>query len=99
MALLSAEGRSPSKIASQLGLGSATVRTVLVNYPTTDPDGLRRQRPGPPKDPARRAHVTTALDRLLGQGRTWTAAQLAEVLATEGNELSARPAVLSSYRG
>jgi hypothetical protein len=34
--------------------------------------------------------VTAALDRLLGQDRTWTAAQLAEVLATEGIELSTR---------
>ena len=31
-----------------------------------------------------------ALDRLLGQDRTWTAAQLAEALATEGIELSTR---------
>jgi transposase len=90
MVLLSAEGWSAPKIASHLGYCSATVRTVLVNFPTTGPDGLRRQRPGPPKDLARREQVTTALDRLLGQDRTWTAAQLAEALATEGIELSTR---------
>ena len=75
MVLLSAEGWSPPKIASHLRYCSATVRTVLVNFPTTGLDGLRRQRPGPPKDLARREHLTTALDRLLEQDRTWTAAQ------------------------
>jgi transposase len=90
MVLLSTEGWSPPKIASHLGYCSATVRTVLVNFPTTGLEGLRRKRPGPPKDWARRKQVTAALDRLLGQDRTWTAAQLAEALATEGIELSPR---------
>jgi transposase len=90
MVLLSAEGWSPPKIAAHLGYCSATVRTVLVNFPSTGPDGLRRKRPGPAKDLARREQVTAVLDRLLGQDRTWTAAQLAEALAAEGIELSTR---------
>jgi transposase len=90
MVLLSAAGWSPPKIATHLGYCSATVRTVLANFPTTGVDGLRRKRPGPPKDLARREQVATAIDRLLGQDRTWTAAQLAEALATEGIDLSTR---------
>src|SRR6478609_1403884 len=70
MVLLSVEGWSPPKIAAHLGYCSATVRTVLVTFPTTGLDGLRRKRPGPPKDLARREQVTTVLDRLLGQDRT-----------------------------
>ena len=87
---LSAEGWSPPKIAGHLGYCAATVRTVLVGFPTTGVDGLRRKRPGPPKDLARRERVTAALDRLLGQDRTWTAGQLADALATEGIRLSPR---------
>jgi putative transposase len=90
MVLLSAEGWSPPKIAGHLGYCAATVRTVLVGFPTTGVDGLRRKRPGPPKDLARRERVTAALDRLLGQDRTWTAAQLAEALAADGIRLSPR---------
>jgi hypothetical protein len=41
---------------------------------------LWHQRPGPPPDTARREQVTAALDRLLDQPRTWTAAQLAQAL-------------------
>jgi transposase len=90
MVLLSAAGWSPPKIAGHLGYCAATVRTVLVNVPTVGLAGLRRRRPGPPKDLARREQVTAALDRLLGQDRTWTAAQLAQALADEGISLSTR---------
>lgn len=90
MVLLSAEGWSAPKIAGHLGYCAATVRTVLVNFPATGLEGLRRKRPGPPKNLARREQVTGALDRLLGEDRTWTAAQLAEALASEGIALSTR---------
>lgn len=90
MVLLSAEGWSPPKIATHLGYCSATVRTVLVSFSATGLDGLRRKRPGPAKNLARREQVTTVLDRLLGHDRTWTAAQLAGALAAEGIELSPR---------
>jgi transposase len=90
MVLLSAAGWSPPAIAGHLGYCAATVRTVLKAVAQTGATGLRRQRPGPPKDAARRQQVTAALDRLLGQDRTWTAAQLAAALGDEGIALSPR---------
>ncbi len=90
MVLLSAAGWAPPAIASPLGYCAATVRTVLKAFPRTGVTGLRRKRPGPPKDVARRERVTAALDRLLGQDRTWTARQLAAALGAEGIALSPR---------
>ncbi len=90
MVLLSDAGWSPPRIGQHLGSCAATVRTVLKRFEASGPDGLRRGRPGPPKDEARRARVTAALDRLLDQDRTWTAAQLAAALRDEGIALSTR---------
>jgi transposase len=90
MVLLSAEGWSPPRIARHLGCHPATVRQVLKRFAADGPAGLRRGRPGPPKDEARRRRVTAALDRLLAEDRTWTAAQLAAALGEQGIRLSAR---------
>jgi transposase len=90
MVLLSDAGWSPPRIAAHLGCCAATVRTALKGFRASGPAGLRRRRPGPPKDEARRARVTAALDRLLDQDRTWTAAQLAAALGEEGIALSTR---------
>jgi transposase len=90
MVLLSASGWRAPAIAEHLGYCAATVRTVLKGFPHTGVAGLRRQRPGPPKDLARREQVLAALDRLLAQPRTWTAAQLAVALQEEGIRLSTR---------
>jgi transposase len=90
MVLLSAEGWSPPRIARHLGCHPATVRQVLKRFAAGGPAGLRRGRPGPPKDQARRRQVTAVLDRLLQQQRTWTAAQLAAALGEQGIRLSAR---------
>jgi putative transposase len=90
MVLLSDAGWSPPRVAEHLGYCAATVRTVLKRFRGTGPAGLRRGRPGPPKDEARRQAVTAALDRLLDQDRTWTAAQLADALRGEGIALSTR---------
>ena len=90
MVLLSDAGWSPPRIAAHLGCCAATVRAVLGRFRDAGPAGLRRGRPGPPKDEARREQVTAALDRLLGQDRTWTAAQLAAALRDEGIALSTR---------
>ncbi len=90
MALLSDAGWSPPQIAAHLGYCAATVRTALKRFEASGPAGLRRGRPGPPKDEARRAHVSAALDRLLAQDRTWTAAQLASALGEQGIALSTR---------
>src|SRR5690242_3817863 len=90
MVLLSDAGWSPPRIAAHLGCCAATVRTVLKRFAASGSAGLRRGRPGPPKDEARRAQVTAALERLLEQDRTWTAAQLAEALREQGIALSTR---------
>jgi len=90
MVLLSATGWSPPRIAAHLGCHPVTVRAVLKRFRQVGAAGLRRGRPGPPPDTARRAQVTTALDQLLGQDRTWTAAQLATALGEDGITLSTR---------
>jgi transposase len=90
MVLLSATGWSPPRIATHLGCHPATVRKVLTGFMHSGPPSLRHRRPGPPPDQVRRAQVTTALDTLLGQDRTWTAAQLAAALGTQDIRLSTR---------
>jgi len=90
MVLLSAGGWRPPAIAQHLGYHAATVRAALKAYTAHGLAGLRHQRPGPPPDTARREQVTTALDRLLDQPRTWTAAQLAQALHAAGIRLSTR---------
>jgi putative transposase len=79
MILLSAAGWSPPRIAAHLGCHPATVRQTIKRFTAEGLASLPWRQPGPPKDLARR-HQVTALDRLLGQERTWTAAQLAEAL-------------------
>jgi transposase len=90
MVLLNDGGWSAPRIARHLGYCAATVRAVLKGFQTGGTAGLRRGRPGPPQDAACRAQVAGALDRLLDQGRTWTAAQLAAALGAEGIALGAR---------
>ena len=90
MLLLSAAGWSPPAIAQHLGYHAATVRHALKALAATGLAGRWHQRPGPPPDVARREQVTAALDRLLVQPRTWTAAQLAHALQEEGIRLSRR---------
>src|SRR5215213_9402510 len=90
MALLSAAGWGPPRVAAHLGYNPATVRAVLVRFRESGPAGLRRRPPGPPPDTARRERVEAALDRLLDRDRTWTSAQLAGALAEEGIALSPR---------
>jgi transposase len=90
MVLLSAAGWSPPRIAGHLRCHPATVRQVLTRFATEGTSSLPWRQPGPPKDSARRQQVTAALDRLLGQQRTWTAAQLAEALRSEDIHLSTR---------
>ena len=90
MVLLADAGWSAPRIAEHLGYCAATVRSVLKRFAAHGAAGLRRGRPGPPKDAARRAQVLAALDRLLAPDRTWTAAQLAAALTEQGIALSAR---------
>lgn len=90
MIFLSDTGWSPPRIAEHLNYHAKTVRLVLDRFNREGLSSLRRHRPGPPRDVARREQVTSALDRLLEQDRTWTAAQLAEALSDEGIHLSTR---------
>jgi putative transposase len=90
MVLLSAEGWSPPRIGRHLGCHPATVRQAIKRFVADGTSSLPWRRPGPPKDAARRRQVCSALDRLLGQERTWTAAHLAEALRAEGIALSTR---------
>lgn len=88
--LLCAAGWSPPRIAAHLGCHAVTVRSVLKRFTSEGAACVRRGRPGPAPDTARREAVTTALDALLGQDRTWTAAQLAAALGEQGIALSTR---------
>jgi transposase len=90
MVLLSAAGWSPPRIATHLRCHAKTVRLVLIRFAAQGPPSLRRRRPGPPADAARRAQVEAALEALLAQDRTWTAIQLAPALAERGIPLSPR---------
>ncbi len=90
MLLLSASGWSVPKIAAHFHCCQQTVRRLLRRLDPTDWATLRRDRPGPAPDLARRQQVTEALERLLAQDRTWTAAQLAVALQDKQIQLSAR---------
>ncbi len=92
MVLLSDGGWRPPAIAQHLDYHAATVRHALKAYAAHGLAGLWHRRPGPPSDTARREQVTQALDRLLDQPRTWTAAQLAQALHADGIRLSTRQA-------
>jgi putative transposase len=88
--LLAAAGWSAPRIAAHLRRCGPTVRTTLRRFQATGAEGLRQQRTGPPPDTARREQVSAALQRLLDQDRTWTAAQLAAALGDDGIALSTR---------
>jgi transposase len=90
MLLLSDAGWSPPRIAAHLGACAKTVRLVVTRFAETGVDGIRRKRPGPPPDAAKRQRITAALTTLLDQERTWTAAQLAAALGEQGLALSPR---------
>ena len=60
MLLLSEAGWGPPRIAAHLGCSVATVRRFFHAFRTAGLAALRRQRPGPPPDAARRAQVAAA---------------------------------------
>jgi transposase len=90
MLLLAAGGWSVDQIAAHFGCCRQTVRRLLHRYASMSLAAVHRQHPGPPTDLARRAQVTTALDALLAQDRTWTAGQLAAALAPQDIHVGAR---------
>lgn len=90
MLLLSADGWSPPRIAAHLAYHPHTIRAVLRRFQERGLVGVHPDPPGPPPDTGRRTQVLAALDRLLDQDRTWTAAQLAAALNAQGLALSTR---------
>ena len=90
MLLLSDAGWTPPRIAAHVGACAKTVRLVITGFAETGVAGIRRKRPGPPPDTAKRERITVALTALLAQERTWTAAQLATALSEQGLPLSPR---------
>ena len=90
MLLLSDAGWSPPRIAAHLGTCAKTVRLVVTRFAETNVAGIRRKRPGPAPDRAKRERISGALTTLLAQERTWTAAQLAAALGEQGLALSTR---------
>jgi transposase len=90
MVCLADAGWAAPTIAAHLGYNPVTVRRLLRRFPQTGVAGLRRRSPGPPPDIRRREQVTAALDALLDQDRTWTAAQLAAALVDFDIHLSTR---------
>ncbi|MCE2467263.1 MAG: transposase [Caldilineaceae bacterium] len=73
----------------------ATVRGWLHQFAAEGLRSLRHQRRGLGPDVARRQVVRRALNGLLSQTRTWTAAQLAEALADKG--LVMKPRTVRKY--
>jgi putative transposase len=90
MILLSTVGWSPPRIAAHLRCHPETVRRLLKRIQRDGLAGVRQRPTGPPPDAVRRQQVTTALDGLLQQDRTWTARQLAAALAERDIHLSTR---------
>ncbi len=90
MVLLSAQRWSPPAIGVQLGYCAASVRRILRQFQQNGVAGLRHRPSGPPPDTDRRHQVEAALEILLRQQRTWTAAQLADALSQEDIHLSSR---------
>lgn len=90
MVLLAADGWSPPRIARHLGYHPHTVRAALRRFQERGLTGLAPDAPGPPPDTSRRAQVEAALNELLDQERTWTAAQLTAAVREQGIVLSVR---------
>src|SRR5215212_728753 len=78
MVLLSDAGWSAPRIAGHLGYCAAAVRATLKRFGAAGTAGLRRGRPGPPKDAARRAEGRGAARRRTRRGAPKDAARRAE---------------------
>ena len=93
--LLSADGLRVPRLAAHFDCCEATVRRWLHQFATEGLRSLRHRRRGLGPDVARRQAVRRALNGLLSQTRTWTAAQLAEALADKG--LVMQPRTVRKY--
>ena len=90
MVFLSDAGWSPPRIADHLGCYPQTVRAVIHGFETRGVAALYPGTTGPAPNYAHRDRVTARLRDLLGQDRTWTAAQLADALRPNGIDLGPR---------
>ncbi|WP_020473683.1 helix-turn-helix domain-containing protein [Zavarzinella formosa] len=84
MILLFDLGWSAPRIATYLGCHPHTTRAALKGFLASDMAAFTPELPGPEPDHVRRERVTGRLAELLGQDRTWTSRQLAEVLRPDG---------------
>ena len=83
MYLLSADGLTVPRLAVHFGRCEATMRRWLRQFEAEGLKAVRHKQLGTGPDTVRRQRVRRALNGLLSRNRTWTAAQLAEVLAEE----------------
>lgn len=88
--LLSADGLRVPRLARHFDCCQATVRRWLHQFAAEGLKSLRHQRWGLGPDVVRQQVVRRALNGLLSQNRTWTAAQLAEALAAKGLVMQTR---------
>ena len=93
--LLSADGLRVPQLARHFDCCQATVRRWLHQFAAEGLKSLRHKQLGTGPDVARRQAVRRALNGLLSQKRTWTAAQLAEALAEKG--LVMKPRTVRKY--
>jgi transposase len=87
---LSDAGWSPPRIADHLGWHPHTARAVLKAFQQRGPAALTPRKPGPPPHHSHRRRIDDALQRLLGQERTWSSRQLSDALRAEGIAIGPR---------
>jgi putative transposase len=90
MVALSDSGWEPARIAGHLGYDYRTVLRALHGFGSRGTEALFPRRRGPAPDAARRERIIGLLHELVGQDRTWTAAQLAEALHGHGVAIGPR---------
>ena len=83
MYLLPADGLRVPQLARHFGRCEATMRRWIRQFETEGLKAVRHKQLGTGPDVARRQTLRRALNGLLSRTRTWTAPQLAEVLAEE----------------
>lgn len=96
MYLLSADGLTVPRLAVHFGVQEATLRRWIRQFEAEGLKAIRHKPRGAGPNVARRQAVRRALNGLLRRKRTWTAAQLAEVLATEKG-IVMRPRTVRKY--
>ncbi len=94
--LLSAGGPKVPQLAAHLDCCEATVRTLLHRLAERGLAAVHPQPTGFLPDLARRQRIEEALDRLMGQPRTWTVTTLSAALAAE-EDIHLKPRTVRLY--